>query len=330
MAPALRELSVSVRPYLSAVVLAAFFAGALVRDGWAERGVSLAQGLASQLTLAGPPSIAASVYTPSLAGVAGLREIPYRYGALIDEAYRQAFRACDRRPHTRGCGDGPNRLNALIELPSGALFMEAHLNLDLAGSTAACVPKRAGFEPRFSDCATLFDYAAAPDWTLDSLRAHHKKIFLENERVPFVTIPLPEEGVNADARAFPDKTRVGLGDVGVVFYRDRFTPVIVGNAGPARQSLAGSLALFEALGVSRCAAWADEEKSVCAKPIPHGLGGVVAVVLFPGSRMGGLAPESVVARVEREAYDRLSRIVGRHVAAANGLEAGGGGGAQPQ
>lgn len=311
----------ALRPFTAAAALAAVLASGLAHDSWAHqglRGVSLvAAQAASAFSGAGRLT---SAYVAPLSGLAGFRALPYRAAAPIDEDYRQAFAECDATNRFRGyalgaapgCQARPNRTEALLRLPSGAVYIETHLNLDLAGSDAAC----AGAKAARPACATFFDYPSAPIEAFQNLRSSWREVFLSNEATSFVTIPLPVADIETktddaiDHRAFVDKTGLSVGDVGVVFYRDRFAPVIIGNAGPAHQALAGSLGLFEALGVSRCRAWADaDEKNRCRSVRRYGLGANVVGVFFPGSSLGDITPDTIMARVEEAAFARLAKLV---------------------
>lgn len=336
-------LSAALRPdrrrALIAGLLAVAIAAALTPKSWAEYGARAAAGLIAQVAgamstgRAGPVGLAQ--YAPSLPELPAVRTLPFRQGGPIDEAYRAAFNACDHnnrfegRPLSKegGCRRRPNRFEAFLRLPGDAVFMEAHLNLDLAGAALSCEPRIRGLDPDPRRCATFLDYEGAPTSAYATLGQRWRELFVSGDRTPFVTIPLPPETDAANPRAFLQKTGLGFGDVGVVFYRDRFTPVIIANAGPAHQALAGSLALFDRLGVPRCRLRAEEigppleaapnapqaELPECAEPKAYGLGATVVAILFPGSAPAGLSPETILEQVEATAYARLEEVVARGV-----------------
>lgn len=316
------------RPVLTACVAAALFASALTRDGFAEQGARAAAVLVLQVSGAvttarvGPAGMAH--YAPRLAELPAARVTPFRAGGAIDEDYRAAFNRCDRTnrfggrllARGRGCQERPNRFEAFLRLPGGAVFLEAHLNLDLAGSAIACRGAAPGLDPDIDACATFLDYETAPTSAYAALGLRWRELFVSGDRAPFVTIPFPPESDADEPRAFLDKTGVGFGDVGVVFYRDRFAPAIVANAGPAHQALAGSLALFDRLGVPRCRVPGEASRerpdtpADCAEAKPYGLGATVVAILFPGSAPPGLTPDTVVEQVEAAAYARLEALIG--------------------
>lgn len=321
-------------PFALSGLLALTVGTALERDSWASAGMARAQVALAQIGafVQGPgrlgpigfQSADAAVYAPPLTAIAGVREIPFRRGRVIDEAYRAAFSDCDRTnvfmgvalPARDGCRARPNLLEALVRLPNGALFMEANLHLDLAGSEIACRSPRPGVEPTIERCGALLDFPLAPDVAFESLAANWRRLFVHNDTIPFVTIPLGVAGEGPRPRAFSEETGLEMGDLGVVFYRDKIVPVIIANGGPAHQALAGSLALFEAIGVSRCRAWRERAEEgpaarACDSVRRYGLGATIVLVAFPGSRLTGLTPATIEARVREGAFERLAGMFRR-------------------
>jgi hypothetical protein len=298
------------------MALAVAFATSLIPNGWAAqalRGLSSAYAHVATFAGGGPigPSGAPGYVLP-LAGMAGLRTLPVRYGGVIDEDLRRDFLDCDRSdrfqgrplaPHS-GCKKNPNNLQALIKLPNGAIFMEAHLNLDLAGSKVACSRPN----PRFEDCATFLDDPKVAIEAYEKIAETWESLFLANETTPFITIPLPAGNERENPRSFTETTGLQIGDLGVVFYRDHMVPVIIGNAGPAHQALAGSLGLFEEIGVSRCRAWSDDKKIRCDSARRYGLGATVVTVMFPGSKLEEIRPLNAADKVRVAAFEQLAQI----------------------
>lgn len=306
-------------------LLATHLTSALARESQAQHGARAAAGLVAQMAgsvttgRVGPAGMAP--YAPRLPELPAARVTPFRAGGVIDEAYRSAFNHCDRTnrfggralERRGGCLTRPNRFEAFLRLPGGAVFMEAHLNLDLAGSAVSCRPPAPGLDPDISRCATFLDYESAPTSAYAALGQRWRELFVNGDRTPFVTIPFPPEADAAAPRAFLEKTGLRFGDVGVVFYRDRFAPAIIANAGPAHQALAGSLALFDRLGVPRCRARASDRDPApdCADAKAYGLGATVVAILFPGSAPPGLTPETTAAQVEAAAFARLEALAGQ-------------------
>lgn len=287
-------------PFATAALLAIVFAACLSGRGEAE-------GRARMIASAAlGPSGAAAPYAPPVASLERLAGVPFRSGVSVDEGLRLAFEACDHSDVFRGapvteasCRAAPNEVAALIRLEGGAIFMEATLGLDLSGSHAACAGRPS------PGCAPFFDFEDAPGAAYDDLGARWGELFVASDVTPLVTLPLD---ATPHGRAFVEATGVSIGDVGVVIYRDRLTPVMVSNGGPSHRALSGSLGLFDAIGVSRCRRRVAEAPEFCAEAKPYGLGAPVVVILFPGSRLEGLTPETAEARVALEARRRFEAL----------------------
>lgn len=304
-----REGLASAAPFGAAVLLALAFAAALGGRGAAESRTTMVASAALG------PIGAVAPYAPPLASLETLSDVPFRNGVAIDESLRLAFAECDRSDRFRGapvgegaCADEPNDLAALVRLPSGAVYMEAHLGLDLSGSHAACSGTPS------AQCAPFFDFPDAPGAAYDALGERWRELFPASDTTPLISIPMrapvdgPASNRIAEARAFAEATGLAIGDVGVVVYRDRIVPVMISDGAPRHRALSGSLALFEALGVSRCRRRAPEEPELCADPKPYGLGAPVVVILFPGSALEDPKPETLDARIASEALRRFEKL----------------------
>ena len=108
--------------------------------------------------------------------------------------------------------------------------------------------------------------------------------------------------------SFRDKTGVAIGDVGVVVDGSKVVPVLVADGGPHSKIGEGSLALFDALGDTRCAKRLASDPRFCTKVKNYSLDRTVEYILFPGSKMNGLTPSNTNEKVRRKSHEALSRV----------------------
>jgi hypothetical protein len=210
-------------------------------------------------------------------------------GVEVDEGYRAQFDLCDsqnefrgeRFERGRGCRGDPNRAQALLRLPGGAIAYVSKLAVDLDGSPFACGPDR----QRSDQCPTALMFS----------RPDGGETPLDADRVPYVVIPaagpVPWRG------EFSRLTGVRVGDLGVVIRDGVVVPVIVGDTGPYNKLGEGSLALHRALGRELCTDRGGD--GVCRHVVGDmtSIDDGVTTVLFPGSRPQGLTPDNVEAVV---------------------------------
>ncbi|HEY4031842.1 MAG TPA: glycoside hydrolase family 75 protein [Caulobacteraceae bacterium] len=213
-------------------------------------------------------------------------------GVEVDEAYRAQFALCDSQnqfrgqsfEHGRGCRGDPNRAEALLRLPGGAIAYVSKLAVDLDGSPFACGPDH----QRSDQCPTalMLDDAQGAETPLDA------------DRVPYVVIPAA--GPGPWRGEFSRLTGVRVGDLGVVIKDGVVVPVIVGDTGPYNKLGEGSLALHRALGRELCV---DRDSGGVCRHVVDDMTSIddgVTTVLFPGSRPRGLTPDTVEAVVRAE------------------------------
>ena len=92
-------------------------------------------------------------------------------------------------------------------------------------------------------------------------------------------------------------------DMGVVIYRDKWSPVFIADGGPFMRLGEGSARLFETLDESRCKKW-NSDGTRCVGPgdseYPYrnfGLSSKVIFIIYPGSRSATLSPETAIAEI---------------------------------
>lgn len=210
-------------------------------------------------------------------------------GQAIDEDYRSQFYSCDRqesfRGHpTHGCGDDPNNVTALRELPDGSVAYVSKLAVDLDGSPFACGPNHG----RMDQCPT----------SLMLRDQDNREVPVDADSVPYVVIP--DAGPPDVTGEFTRLTGVRVGDFGVVIANGRVVPVIVADTGPFAKLGEGSLALHRALGRELCTK--RDDHGICRAVVPdmESIKGDVTTVLFPGTARHDLTPDNIGHIVQEE------------------------------
>jgi hypothetical protein len=230
-------------------------------------------------------------------------------GAPFLADYAAEFAACDSagtfngRAMTgaRSCRGDPNRLAGFERLPGGAIGFTSKLSLDMDGGWKACN------SPGLTDlCPTTYVYPELRGRPEAEQKARWREAFVTSDTVPYVVIPVasnhPDPGQRRqEGREFRDRTGIVVGDVGVVILGERVIPVLVADGGPHNKIGEGSLALFDALGASRCRARVAGAPEFCADVLNASLDGTVRTILFPGSAIAGLTPDTVNAQVSERA-----------------------------
>lgn len=265
-------------------------------------------------------SATAQEYRPPQSSSALLRNVDFAAAQPVDAAYQREFGACDgalpgavgkdrfegvdlRLPHTEEskqyylCSRDPSNVRALLRLPDGGIFWDSKMALDVDGSWAAW-----NGLPGATDLKhTAYTWPGAVNSSARSAQ-------VDPDRIPYIVIPTSGvrkvSGTRAGAlgRMFSDKTGIGLGDMGVAVYRDRWTPVLVGDGGPFMRLGEGSSRVFEALGASRCRRW-NAAGTACVGPggvYPYrnsGIAGEVMFLVYPGSRDPSLTPANAIAKL---------------------------------
>ena len=268
-------------------------------------------------------------YSPPPSSASLLSRINLSAAAPLDAAYEREFVACDgslpgavgkdyfggfnlRRPGVPSsqqyylCSRDPNNVRALLRLADGGILWESKMALDVDGSWAAW-----NGLPGATDLKrTAYTWPGATDRQARTAQ-------IDPDRIPYVVIPtdgkasLTGSRSRALGRAFGLKTGLKMGDMGVAIYRDRWTPVLIGDGGPFMRLGEGSSRVFEALGQTRCRRW-NADRTTCvgtggAYPyINAGISRGVIFILYPGSRDPALRPSNAVARLCAFARQKLS------------------------
>ena len=271
----------------------------------------------------------AMAYDPPPASQPLLNQVDLPAATPLDEDYRLQFVACDRglngvgrKDHFRGhslwvpgkppskqyylCSNDPSNVKALLRLKDGGILLHSKMALDVDGSWAAWNDLPGATDQK----ETSYKWPGVAD-------KHSRAAQLDPDRIPFVVMPmsgiqrLTGSASGALGREFADKTGLRLGDMGVVIYRDKWTPVLVGDGGPFMRLGEGSSRIFESIGQSRCRQWSSDGLSCVGAghgSYPYrnvGVGSDVLFILYPNSHVSDITPENSAAKLCAFAKTRL-------------------------
>jgi hypothetical protein len=231
-------------------------------------------------------------YVPPAASAALLGAVDFRNAVPIDEDYRAQFASCDRNNVFRGfgltghyrCASDPSNVKALLRLPNGGVYWESKMALDVDGAWAAWNGLAGATDQKFTSYR----------WP-NVANANSRAAQIDPDRFPFIVIP--SDGIRSITGAaapglgaeFATRTRLSMPDMGVVIYKNRWTPAFIADGGPFMRLGEGSSAVFEHLGISRCIQW-SADRTHCVGPgnnrYPYRDFGVdrgVIFIVFPGS-----------------------------------------------
>lgn len=239
----------------------------------------------------------AQTYTPPAESESIVGKNFFKNAKPLDEQYRSQFDDCDKRNFFNGVdmtqfrfrncdtpdrkGD-PNKLRALLKFSNGTIFFESKMSIDIDGSWKACCEK-----PGKTDlCATAYNFK--PDIEGEAACDSYKREkFVDPDIYPYIVIPTttPKGLPNREkqAKEFRYRTKVGMGDVGIVIYKDKMIPVFVADGGPHNKMGEGSPALFKELGQTWCREFNNENR--CIKYRNSSLPKEVLYLIFPNSKI---------------------------------------------
>jgi hypothetical protein len=272
------------------------------------------------LAMALPPGQALA-YDPPASSKPLLKGVDFTAAGALDEEYRLQFVACDRgmagvgpKDHFRGkklrlagkpekkqyylCSRDPSNVEALLTLKDGGVFWHSKMALDVDGSWAAWN----GIPGATDSTETSYKWPGVA-----GSGSHAAQI--DPDRIPFVVMPMNglEKLTGAASSAlgmeFAEKTRLTLGDMGVVIYRDSWTPVLIGDGGPFMRLGEGSSRVFEAIGQKVCKQWSADGLTCVGtghKAYPYensGLDRDVLFVLYPNSSASDITPQNAVSKM---------------------------------
>ena len=174
-------------------------------------------------------------------------------GATPFEDYRQQFDRCDGTapggvgkdrfrghplPATRRCSTDPNRVRALMRLADGGIYWDSKMALDVDGSHVATSGTQWTYRngrPRSTtdQCGTSLKWSAVPGGN----DCQHPQAHVDPDIFPYIAIPgggagyLPAAERQKISGEFRRTTGLSNGDMGIVVYRDRWTPAFIADAG---------------------------------------------------------------------------------------------------
>jgi hypothetical protein len=249
------------------------------------------------------------------AGVGAQQALPPGEGILAD--YAAEFSKCDQQntfngrqmTGSRRCSGDPNRLVGFRRLPGGAITFRAKLSLDIDGGWKACS------NPGATDqCPTSYIYEAWRGKPTAQQKANWQEAFVTADLVPYIVTPLASNAADVATREkesaeFQEKTGISVGDLGVVRHGDLVIPVFVADGGPHNKIGEGSLALFDALGDTRCKEREPSQPKFCKVIKDFSLEDTVETIIFPGSSIAGLTPSDTNAKVAAKAMELYEALL---------------------
>jgi hypothetical protein len=250
-----------------------------------------------------------------------LAAVDFAQATALDENYRSQFQACDNgvagigaKDHFRGkslilpgkpqskqyylCSRDPSNLRALLKLKDGGIFWQSKMALDVDGAWAA-----------WNGVPGATDLKETSLKWLNVADKRSQAAQIDPDKIPFVVMPmdgikkLTGSASTALGNEFVQKTKLKLGDMGVVIYQDKWTPVMLADGGPFMRLGEGSSRVFESIGQSRCKKW-NADNTICigqggnAYPYRNfGIGSGVLFILYPGSQAADITSSNALAKL---------------------------------
>jgi hypothetical protein len=270
----------------------------------------------------------ALAYDPPQASAERLKSIDFAAAQPLDEPYQLEFVACDGGNAGQGgkdrflgfnlklpnvpaarqyylCSRDPSNVRALLRLSDGAIYWHSKMALDVDGSWAAW-----NGLPGATDLKET-----AYKWPHSGNSSSHSAQ-IDPDRIPYIVMPtaglsrITGSRSSEMGRLFAKKTGLRLGDMGVVVYKDRWTPVSIGDGGPFMRLGEGSSRVFEAIGETRCKRWSSDGQT-CTGPgnvYPYknfGLARDVIFIAYPGSSSSEITPQNALPKLCSFAKQKL-------------------------
>jgi hypothetical protein len=258
-----------------------------------------------------------------------LSSVDFSTAKTLDEGYRQQFDACDHgvvgvgaKDHFRGhsliilgkpkdkqyylCSSDPSNVDALLKLKDGGIFWQSKMALDVDGSWAA-----------WNGAGPTDQKETSLKWS-DIADKRSQAAQINPDQIPFVVMPmdgikkLTGSASGGLGKEFAQKTNLQLGDMGIVVYKDKWTPVIVADGGPFMRLGEGSSRVFESIGQSRCKKWSSDN-TFCVGQGNHaypyrnfGIEGGVGFILYPGSKAADMTSANALTKMCAFAKSKLN------------------------
>jgi hypothetical protein len=273
-------------------------------------------------------SAVAQTYSPPASSASLLAKLDVSHALPLDEDYRLQFVDCDgsgvsgKRNSFRGhsvvrpnqpadrqhylCSADPSNVRALLKLPDGGVYWQSKMALDVDGSWVAWEGTPGATDQK----ETSYNWpGVAPE--------NSREAQIDPDRFPFIVIPAEglQQLTGAEswglAKEFASITGLKMGDMGVVVYHGRWTPVFVGDGGPFMKLGEGSARVFEGIGQTRCKEW-NADKTRCVGPghgrYPYrnsGLSKDVIFIVWPNTAKADMGPENAMQTICEFAKEKL-------------------------
>jgi hypothetical protein len=164
----------------------------------------------------------------------------------------------------------------LMMLSNGVLYIHSDLDTDADGSP------RATEIDKWGQLQTSFSY---PKMT-------GQEQYVDAEKVPFFVLP----------GGFYQEYGIKLGDLGVLLYKDKIVYGMFADVGPKKKIGEASVKAVEMLGHNP---WNKTHTQIVS-----GIDKDVVLLVFPGTALPDLTPETVIAHVESKAKELFKAVGG--------------------
>lgn len=215
-------------------------------------------------------------YTPPRLSLPLLQGVPFDQAVPTAERFKAIYDHCD----LHDCRRDRNNCKTILRFPDGTIFFDAKMAIDSDGS-----PRAREIDPTGRP-ETSHRYPNG-----DSFNAEH---------IPYIVLPLG---------GFIEATRLELGDLAVVVYRDKLAYALVADEGPAKKIGEGSIRLHELLPAPDPCTRRDANHQ-CLRVRDASIEKDVLYFIFPHSKIEGLTPQNVVALVNEKAAGLFDRLKG--------------------
>lgn len=276
--------------------------------------------------------VRAADYRPPTDSAAVLQKIDFAAATPLNETYRKRFTRCDgllrraagkdtfkgvtlRKPYL--CSTDPSFIKTMLKLKDGGVLWESKMALDLDGSWASWSgtewKKADGSIQKTTDlCGTTMKWKS---FTGDDCANPEAQV--DSDKFPFIVMPVASltgkfgSATSGFGKEFSMVTGLKMRDMGVVVYKNKWSPVFIADGGPFMRLGEGSARLFENLGQSRCKKW-DAAGTRCVGPgnqiYPYknyGLSSKVVFVAYPSSGKAGMTADNAIAEICAFAKNKL-------------------------
>jgi len=219
--------------------------------------------------------------------------VPFDTAIDFAEEAKSRFDQFDRKPNNRD----PSKCKALLAFPGRgrklrAVFWSAKMSIDADGPAAGAGHKKGTELDPTGQNVTSFRFSSGKS--------------LPAEAVPYIVLPLNE------AKDGPFDSRVAIGDVAIVIFKDMITAAICGDLGPVVKIGEASIRVHEALQPACPDPCRRDQNGFCSKVKNASVEEDVLYFVFPGSAFadGELTLDNITTKVKERAFALYNQLRG--------------------